>query len=306
MRGERIVVVGAGPAGCAAAVQSRRLGAPVLLLDRAGRAGGLVANGFLVENYPGLEAPLPGPAFAARLAAHLDRFDVPVRRGAVEAVEPEGDGWLVRTGRERLRAGAVILATGTAPRDWPVARRGELRGRLFAEVRALLAAVSAPRRVLVVGGGEAAFDYALSLARAGARVDVLVRGVAPRVRGRLAELAGREPGIRVELATRVTALTGSAEGVTAELATPGGTGRRRADAVLAAVGRERSLPALPAGLAGAAPASLEPAPGIYLCGDARCGGVGQAGIAVGDGLAAAMAAAGAVAAAGGAGREGRA
>ena len=53
MREEPIVVVGAGPAGCAAAVQCARLGVRPLLLDRMGEAGGLVRNGYLIDKRTG-------------------------------------------------------------------------------------------------------------------------------------------------------------------------------------------------------------------------------------------------------------
>ncbi|MCK4305944.1 MAG: FAD-dependent oxidoreductase, partial [Candidatus Eisenbacteria sp.] len=80
MRTERIAIIGAGPAGCAAAVQCKRLGISPLLVDRTGNAGGSIANAHLIENYPGLD-PLPGPEFAQRLAAHLARHGIPILRG---------------------------------------------------------------------------------------------------------------------------------------------------------------------------------------------------------------------------------
>jgi thioredoxin reductase (NADPH) len=289
MREIGIVVVGAGPAGVAAAAQCARLGMVPEVLDRVGRAGGLVEAGFLIENYPGLDGPLPGPEFAGRLEDQLERFGLSVLAESVTRVEPRGDRWLVTADAEQRAAGAVILCVGTRPRPWSVPGSEELAGnRVFDDVRPLLARLPDPRRVLVVGGGEAAFDCALTLSRAGAEVVVLVRGDAPRATGRLLALAAAAPALGVETGARIAALESAAEGVIAMLETPRGTERRMTDAVLVAAGRESALAGLlptPPGAGG--PCPLEPAPGLFVCGDARLGSLGQAGIAVGDGLMAA-------------------
>jgi thioredoxin reductase len=336
MRETGIAVVGAGPAGVAAAAQCARLGVVPLILDRTGRAGGLVEAGFLIENYPGLEAPLPGPELARRFQAHLERFGLSVLAESVTRVEPRGDHWLVTSDAEQRLAGAVILGVGTRPLAWSAPGFAALAGdRVFDDVRDLLCRFPAPRRVLVAGGGEAAFDYALTLARAGAEVGILVRGPAPRATGRLLALANTAPRIRLETGARVASLEAAADGVIATLETPRGIERRAADAVLSAVGRERALDGLlpepegarvlcarpeekshppdplpcegrgseaissppssqeggvggrGTGPGGSECCALELAPGLFVCGDARLGSLGQSGIAVGDGLAAA-------------------
>ncbi|HUT77682.1 MAG TPA: NAD(P)/FAD-dependent oxidoreductase [Polyangia bacterium] len=289
MRETGIVVVGAGPAGVAAAAQCARLGIVPGILDRTGRAGGLVASGFLIENYPGLEEPLPGPGLARRFAAHLERFGLSVLTESVTRVEPRGDRWLVTTDAGNRLAGAVLLCVGTRPRPWSVPGVGSAgAGRVFHDVRDLLGRFPEPRRVLVVGGGEAAFDFALSLARTGAGVSILVRSAAPRAVGRLLSLAAGEPRIRVETAVRAVALEPAANGVTAVLETARSVERRVVDAVLAAVGRESGVDGLlPESLRAGMRGAIERAPGLLVCGDARLGSLGQTGIAVGDGLAAA-------------------
>jgi len=196
---------------------------------------------------------------------------------------------VVSDAAERLAA-AVILAVGTAPRPWSVPGAEELRGSaVFDDPRELLARRTGAGGVLVVGGGEAAFDYALSLARAGAEVSILVRGDAPRVTGRLRDLAQADPRIEVETGVVVAGLEAAPRGVTAVLETARGVERRAADAVLTAVGRVGALEGL-LQAPGHDPGGVERAPGLFVCGDARLGALGQAGIAVGDGLAAATAA----------------
>jgi thioredoxin reductase len=82
-----VAVVGAGPAGCAAAVQCRRFGLRVVLFDAHGEAGGLIANAFRVENHPGI-SPCAGTSVARSLQDHLARWEIPVERGTVSSLIP--------------------------------------------------------------------------------------------------------------------------------------------------------------------------------------------------------------------------
>jgi len=284
-----VAIVGAGPAGCAAAVQCARLGADVLLMDATGRAGGLVRNGFLVENYPGTGGPISGEGLARRLEDHVARFGVEVARRRALRVSPEPAGWSIRTDEGDVPARCVIVATGTEPVRLEAAGAAGLAGdRLFHEVRDLLARFPSPGRVAVIGGGEAAFDYSLSLAAAGAAVTVLVRGDRPKARGALAAAVRSAAAVEVRTGARIVAMSRAPDGVVVSVEGASGASRLEAGCVLAAVGRLASLPAGDGG-------TLTEAPGLFICGDARRGALGQVGIAVGDGLAAAASAVAALA-----------
>lgn len=286
MRRERVVVVGAGPGGVAAAVQCRRLGVEPLLLDRRGMAGGLVENAFSVENYPGLERPLPGVGLAARLRAHLERFGLGVEAGEVTGLVREGEGFRLVGIDGGLWARCVILAVGTEPRRLGIPGEEALAGRrLFYEVRELDGRGTVS--VVVVGAGEAAFDYALSLAEGGAEVTVCMRGAGPAARGVLAERVAARAEVVLRSGLVPVAVEEKGGLVVLRACRSGHRGREEtlaADAVLVAVGRASRAPALlPEGSWGGG--AVETAlPGLYVVGDARLGGLGQAGIAVGDGL----------------------
>ncbi len=285
-----VVVIGAGPAGCAAAVQCRRLGFDVRLFDRQGQAGGLVANGFLIENYPGIEPPVTGPAFAARLQALLQRFSVSVLASSVHRIEGTSHSFTVHADGETLTADAVVVATGTAPvvPDIPGVQNSDGHDGLFFEVRELERRCPAASDVVIIGGGEASFDYALTLTRMGVSVKLLCRRTQPRVHGRLAEQVAAEPLIHLQTDVQVIRL--ERDGARPEVHALAGNGeslRLTCDAVLAAVGRRRSLPILPGNMLPSTDA-LTPLPGLYICGDARLGTLGQAVMAAGDGMAAAV------------------
>jgi thioredoxin reductase (NADPH) len=263
-------------------VQCARLGVTPLLLDRTGEAGGLVANAWSIENYPGLE-PIDGAAYVRRLRAHLNRFGLDVVECDLRAVRRAGDRIVLDTDADSIETRTAILALGTTP------RRLELPGsdELFYELRLLLE--RKPGQAVVVGGGEMAFDHALSLTAGGAAVDLLIRGPGPRTRGRLADLVAREPRISVRCATELLAVTRHGDAFHATVGSAKGKDRLRCDGLLAAVGRRSALLRLGGGLDLSSSGMIStPVPGLFVVGDARLGSLGQVGIAVGDGLQAAM------------------
>lgn len=277
-----VVVVGAGPAGCAAAVQCVRLGLATSLIDRSGRVGGLIANAFVIENYPGLERPLDGQEFARRLRGHVTRFGLDVGRDAIATLSKHPDGWAIQGTQTEHIATNVIVATGTRPVMLGIEGEDALLGsRVFTEVRHLLSARGAGGEVVVVGGGEAALDSSLSLAAAGARVTVLLRSSSPRARGRLPQRVSETTAVTLLPETQLIGLEPVSGGLSLRLKTPVGPTSTEVRAVLVCIGRRKT------DFVG----GLTPGPGLFICGDARVGSLGQAGIAVGDGLAAASAAA---------------
>ncbi len=287
-----VVIIGAGPAGVAAAVQCQRLGVRPLLLDRSGEAGGLVANGFSVENYPGLE-PMPGNELKSLFQAHLKRFELSVGKGDVRRISAEDGAFVVEGDFGATRSRAVIVAVGTVPRELPVPGASELgTTRLFYEVRQLFHTLPLEKlkRVLVIGGGEAALDYSLSLARRGIQVRLLARGEHFRAKGRLVRLVQHSPPIRIIFGAAPQSLRPVSEGVELQLSTPQGMATYDGDAVIVAIGRGSRVGDLFSGLdvTGAERVSTE-VPGLFIAGDARFGSLGQVGMAVGDGLRAAIA-----------------
>lgn len=279
----KVLVVGAGPAGVAAAVQLSRLGADVRWWDRDGAVGGLLRNAWRVENWPGVPVGAAGSACCERLRSHAAFFGLapePVRATGCVATPEFVE--VARASGPPVRFDAVVWAVGTAPRAWPPARPG------LPVVYEYAALPPGAVRVLVVGGGEAACDGALRAAEEGRSPLLVVRSEHLRARGRLAERALAHPGLALRFSTEVTALEPAGAGVVVTLCTGGqkeDVVGHPMDAVLFCGGRESRLPAL--GLPSPAPFALRLAPRQWVIGDARLGGLGQACIALGDGLLAA-------------------
>lgn len=280
-----LAVIGAGPAGCGAAVQCRRMGFSVALLDRTGRPGGLVREARLLENYPGLPEPLSGPDFCASLEELLARHDVQVLDLDVRSVSLR-EGLFRSSGpRGEIVSRALVLAAGTEPVDYRLETGGGVAlHRSISDLREL-----GPSDAVVIGGGEAALDYALNLSDHGTRVRVLVRGPGTRAGGRLLEEVLSRRGVEVLYDTLpLGAVPDDEGGCRLTVLSCGVRSVIRTDAVLAAVGRKTVLPELEFS-PGLVPGMVRtPVDGLFAAGDACMGCLGQASSAAGQGVTAGM------------------
>ena len=283
-----VIIIGAGPAGIAAAVQLRRGGIEFLIVEK-GRVGGLLNEANWVENFPGVPGGKPGLILAARLKRQLAAAGIRCHKARATQLAFHDGRFELRTQQEIFTAGRVILACGTMPLPpAPPLDEARLRGRLFTSVLPLLKARQ--ETIAVIGGGDAAFDYALSLADRNA-VHILVRSTRPRALPLLVERCRRHPGIIIHENCRLThAVLGKGDAgalLLTKEADDGRVGEISCQRVLSAIGRVPALDFLDSGLRQAL-AGLLAQKTLFLVGDAGNGRFRQAAIAAADGLRAAM------------------
>jgi thioredoxin reductase (NADPH) len=278
-----VAVIGAGPAGCAASIQAVRLGLSVVLLDETGEPGGLVRNAWSVRNYPGIE-PVPGTVLAGRLGEHLERSDIGIIRERINLVRRAGD-LLHSEGDDLLVSSrALVIATGTVPRS-PGIDGEETAGSVY--FNPLEVPRPFPGEVAIVGGGEAAFDYALTAAGAGAETLILVRGAESAVTGSLLRNVLENPRIRILYDTSVGRVRRSGEGLILHTFSNDEIREVPVGALLVAVGRRGTHPVTEEGLLLDCGDELHGTGGVFTAGDLRAGRLGQACIAAGQGIMAA-------------------
>lgn len=280
----KVAIVGAGPAGIAAAMQLKRSGIAPLLFE-CGRVGGLLHNANLVENYPGFPYGIGGAELAALFRKQLEHVGVEICCEEVLTLDHTGGDFIIETTGRMVTAGIVVLASGTKPQKFTGSEITEgATGKIFYDIDPLRERTG--MMIAIVGAGDAAFDYALNLAQKN-RAVIINRGSTSRALPLLQQRAQASPRIEERTETRIEKIEGTGEGLVLHLAAPGGKGSLSVDSLLVATGRGPRLDYLVSGLCSRV-GRLQAEGALHLAGDVRQGEYRQATIAVGDGVRAAM------------------
>ena len=208
-----VAIVGAGPAGLAAAVYGASEGLRTLLLDRRA-PGGQAGTSSRIENYLGFPQGISGQELSRRAITQARRlgaeFMAPVE---IESITQEGAYKALRTADGRIiRARALILATGVDYRRLEAEGLDRFNGAgVYYGAANTEAQACAGADVFVVGGGNSAGQCAMYLSRYAARVVVLVRnpdGLAPSMSQYLIDQIAATPNIEVRPCCVVEAADG--------------------------------------------------------------------------------------------------
>lgn len=280
-----MIIIGGGPAGLAAAVQLKRYALEPRVIE-SGSAGGLLWNAHRVENYPGFPDGVSGRDLARRFVAHARTAGVRMTPERVVGLDWDDDHFRLTTPAGVYRSRYAIIASGTKPEalagfDIPEV----VRTKVFYEIQSLLDVEGA--RIVVVGGGDAAFDYALNLGGKNA-VIILNRSSDAKCLPLLYERAMACPKITYRANATIAAMSVTPEGgLSMECADRGGSITIRADYLVGAVGREPQVDFISEVVA-ARFSDLEQSGVLHFVGDVKNGMCRQTAIAVGDGVLAAM------------------
>lgn len=292
-----LIVVGGGAAGLAAAQYGARGGLDVLVLEQLA-AGGQALVIDAVENYPGIAEPVSGFEFSRRMEEQASRFGAELRNATVSAIRREGGAFAVETDQGAFAALAVVLATGATHRRLGVPGESELAGRGVSYCATCDGPLFKGKRMVVVGGGDAACDEATYLANLASSVLMVHRRGQLRAQKALADRTMANPKIEVRFHTEVRRVLGDAKvsGVRLVENTSGREYEEAADAVFIFIG---SIPQT----AAAAGVRLDEAgyvvtdqrmqtsiPGLFAAGDVRSTPFRQLVVAAGEGAVAAHAA----------------
>ncbi|MBK9157835.1 MAG: FAD-dependent oxidoreductase [Propionibacteriaceae bacterium] len=174
-----LIVVGAGPAGLAAAVYASSEGLDVLIIDE-GPVGGQAGTSSMIRNYLGFPRGISGMRFALRARTQAQRFGARFLVGwTVTRLAPGGGNQphTIEVGGVELRARTVLIATGVDYRRLGVSAIEDLVGSGVSYGAATSTArAMRGRPVFVVGGANSAGQAAVHLARFASSVTILVRG----------------------------------------------------------------------------------------------------------------------------------
>ncbi|TDE88892.1 response regulator [Occultella glacieicola] len=319
-----LLIVGAGPAGLAAAVYGASEALNTVVLE-ADAVGGQAGTSSMIRNYLGFPRGVSGMRLALRARIQATRFGARIFTGrdatGLRPGSAPGEPHVVFHEDGELRARAVLLACGVSYRRLGVPGVEELIGRgVYYGAAASVARDMAGKDVFVVGGGNSAGQAALHLARFARSVTIVVRrdGLATTMSAYLIKEIGTHRRITVRTGARVVGGGGQGYLEWLELADATGpfevagtddTGRERvpADGLFLLLGADPGCGWLPGAVArdargfvltgrdvpaehwvdGRPPAPLETTvPGVFAAGDVRDGSMKRVAAASGEGASA--------------------
>jgi thioredoxin reductase (NADPH) len=206
-----VVVVGAGPAGLAAAVYAASEGLNVLMIETTA-PGGQAGSSSKIENYLGFPTGISGQNLAGRAYAQAQKFGAKliIARSAIKLSGKRpykigiDDGHFV-TGR------TVVIATGAQYRKLPLKNLDAFEGRgIYFGATFIEAQLCTNEEVIVVGGGNSAGQAAVFLSEMSKHVHMLVRsnGLADTMSRYLIRRIEDSPKITLHVCTEISALEG--------------------------------------------------------------------------------------------------
>lgn len=211
-----VAVVGAGPAGLAAAVYAASEGLSTLVLE--GMApGGQAGTSSKIENYLGFPTGISGQALAGRAQAQAQNFGARLAISRMVtaldcgAADDDGPFRLTLEDAQVVAARAIVVATGARYRKLDVADYERFEGNgIHYAATAMESRLCSGQEVIVVGGGNSAGQAAVFLSREVGHVHVLVRatGLAATMSDYLVQRIASSPRITLHTETEITALAG--------------------------------------------------------------------------------------------------
>ena len=160
-----VAIIGAGPAGLAAAIYAKRKGLEVEIFE-ASVAGGMLNEAVLIENYPGFE-PMKGLELANKMREHVERLQVRINEGfAIAEVKKANEHFVLKTsdGKEN-EAKTIIIATGARHRKLKVKGAEQFEGKGISYCATCDGPLFANKEVAVIGGGNSGAVNALYLSK---------------------------------------------------------------------------------------------------------------------------------------------
>lgn len=239
---EKLIIIGAGPAGYTAAIYAARADLSPLLLT-GNEPGGQLTTTTDVENFPGFSNGILGPDLMETMRSQAERFGTRVKQKAVTGIEVSAQPFKVMAGDEVFEAQTLIIATGASAKRLGLESEHALYGRGVSACATCDAPLfKGKKEVVIVGGGDVAIEEALFLTRFVEHVSVVHRRDALRASKIMQERAFANTKISFiwdsEVAEVMDPAQGKVVGVKLRNVKTGVVSEHACDGVFAAIGHE--------------------------------------------------------------------
>jgi thioredoxin reductase (NADPH) len=203
-----VIIIGSGPAGLSAGIYSGRDRLKSLLIEKD-IIGGNIVNADLVENYPGFPQGISGYELTQLMHQQATRFGLVTLTAEVTSLSLDGARKVVKTPEGDFSGRTIIIAGGSQRQKLGIPGEEEFTGKGVSYCATCDAAFFADQPVAVAGGGNAAINEALHLARFASKVTVIHRREELRAVRIVQEKAYAEPRITFMLNTVVDQIEGN-------------------------------------------------------------------------------------------------
>lgn len=193
-----VAIIGAGPAGLTAAIYSSRSKLNTVVFEKL-FPGGEIATSEWVENFPGFPEGISGSDLAEKIKAQALRFGSVITNEEVKNISKDKDIFTLETYSQKIKAKAVIYATGAEPVKLPVKEEEKFRGKGISYCATCDAAFFKDKEVAIVGGGDTALHEANYLSKYAKKISVIHRRKQLRATKILQEESFSNPKIVFEL-----------------------------------------------------------------------------------------------------------
>lgn len=237
---KKVIIIGSGPAGYTAALYLARAGYTPLVIAGALTPGGQLMNTTEVENYPGFVDGILGPDLMEAMQKQAEKFGAQIILNDVVSVDFKDDLKTVTTDDGKTyTANAVIISTGSQVRKLGVPGEQEYSGRGVSYCATCDGFFFRGKPIVVVGGGDSAFEEALFLTRFGSSVTLIHRRNSFRASKIMIDRARKNEKIKFVLNSVVQSINGSnedAQSVTVKNVVTGETQDIEASGIFVAIG----------------------------------------------------------------------
>ncbi len=203
-----MVVIGAGAAGLTAAQYGARSNLDTLVIEEMAPGGQALLISDL-ENYPGFPEPVNGFQFSMDMHKQAQNFGAEFMTASVKSLRKEGDTFVIETSKETINAKTVVLATGAKHRHLEVPGEEEFGGRGVSYCATCDGPFFKNKKMLVVGGGDAACDEAVYLSKLTDQVVMVHRRDRFRAQKAVADKVLNNENIEVRFNTTVKEVKGN-------------------------------------------------------------------------------------------------
>lgn len=236
-----VAIIGAGAAGCTAAIYTARRNLKTLMLELKG-VGGLFLDASWIENYPGFEK-ISGVELAEKFKSQVKKLPVNLVIEEVQNIKKSKEGFEIKGEKDKFLAKTVIIAAGTRPRELGLKEEKKFSGLGVSYCATCDGPMFRGKEVAVVGGGNSAIQYALFLSEICSKVYLIHRKSVFEAENIVLEKVKSRENVEIKTPFNITELFGKKllEGIKVKNIENGNEETLKVSGVFVTIGHETRL-----------------------------------------------------------------